>query len=192
MNSWLREHRPVPPGFPLSRRALIGAGLACSALTFGKPFLSAANESSRSISSPAAHLWWLPSATLLRPARPAAPSEAEAEELLAMQRERTAATAEVVKRWDRQPAILPWTDMALEMIKAAKPSPARVGRALALLHVAMADTMTAVADAQWVWHRPAPSVSIAGLTSLAGDDDAGWSYPSEHAAIAGAAAVVLS
>jgi membrane-associated phospholipid phosphatase len=124
--------------------------------------------------------------------RPGAPSETEVDELLAMQRERTTATNEVVKRWDRQPAVLPWTNMALDMIKAAKPSPPRVGRGLALLHVAMADTMAAVEDARRVWRRPAPSVSIAGLTNLTATVDAGSSFPSEHAAIAGAAAAVLS
>jgi membrane-associated phospholipid phosphatase len=114
---------------------------------------------------------------------------AEVDELLAMQAERTDARRAVITRWDARPPLAPWTDLMLELIKAAKPSPPRAARALALLHVAISDTVAAVADAQATFRRPHPSAAVDGLTSLT--KDAHWSFPSQHAAVAGAAALVL-
>ena len=136
--------------------------------------------------------WLLTSGSELRPAAPAAPTADEVAELLYLQERRTEATAEVVGRWGGGPAVLPWTALALDLIVKAKPSPPRAARALAHLQVAAADAVIAAWDAQDAYRRPAPLGAVPGLAPL-GDRSADRpSFPSEHAAVAGAAATVLA
>jgi membrane-associated phospholipid phosphatase len=168
---------------------LVGAGLAAPALLWLTPLANAAVWARQDSAHPGQHVWLLDSASDLRPASPPSISAAEADELLAMQNERTDAQREVIARWGGRPAPLPWTDLTLDLITAAKPSPPRAGRALALVHVAISDALAAVRDAKAASQRPAPVSSVPGLTSLATDGD--WSFPSTHAAVAGAAGAVL-
>jgi membrane-associated phospholipid phosphatase len=82
-------------------------------------------------------------------------------------------------------------EIALDLIKAGKPSAVRAGRALSLLHTAMYDATVTALHAQAEARRPAPPAVVDGLTPLV--PPSGWfSYPSEHAAVAGAAAAVLT
>ncbi|MDQ3226394.1 MAG: hypothetical protein M3Q50_07175, partial [Chloroflexota bacterium] len=39
--------------------------------------------------------------------------------------------------WDDPTIVLPWTNLALDLIKVHQPNPVRAGRGLALLHVAL-------------------------------------------------------
>jgi membrane-associated phospholipid phosphatase len=64
-------------------------------------------------------------------------------------------------------------------------------RALALLNVAIADAEVAAWDAKYYYNRPRPSQADRKLTTRIPTPDSP-SYPSEHAAAAGAAAAVLS
>jgi membrane-associated phospholipid phosphatase len=185
----LENTRTILEG-PHSRRTLIAAGLAVAACREALPRAADARVETPVIVALRQHTWLLPSASALRPDRPAAPSAAEAEELLAMQGERTAERLEAITRWGERPAVVPWSETALALIVPSKPPPPRAARGLALLHTAVSDASIAVADARAAYVRPAPSVAVPGLTAIS--DAAEVSFPSEHAAVAGAAAAVLS
>lgn len=75
-----------------------------------------------------------------------------------------------------------WTEMQLEMIATFRPSPPQVARSLALVHVAAYDAVLLAAAAQERYGRDGPP----------GASRAGPSYPSEDAAVAGAASAVLA
>ncbi|HEU5431516.1 MAG TPA: phosphatase PAP2 family protein, partial [Thermomicrobiales bacterium] len=136
--------------------------------------------------------WLLSSGDEVRPPAPASPSADELSETLALQAKRTAATAATVDKWAVDPAIVPWTNLALDLIQAHQPSPVRAARALALLHVALADTVVAVWDARAADLRPAPTTFDSAIVPLGPPVAPGATYPSEHAAIAAAAAPLLA
>ena len=189
MNTNLAHTIPPSTGIPLSRRAFVGGSLMSAAFLSRKARAGAINLAPRALSSPGRHVWLLASDSALRPAQPGKPSAGEADELLAMQAERTDASRAAIAHWGDRPAVLPWTELTLELIKAAKPTPPRAARALALVHVAISDAVAAVWDAKEAFPRPAPASAIDGFTSLATTD--GPSFPSEHAAVASATAAVL-
>ena len=112
--------------------------------------------------------------------------------MLRMQRQRTAATARTIEAWSDGSVFLPWTDLALDLIRIHQSNPVRAGRALALLHAALADVAIATVDAQTAINRPAPAVVIPELASLTFDLSGRSSFPSEHAAVAAAAGEVLA
>src|SRR3954453_4373696 len=66
------------------------------------------------------------------------------------------------------------------------------GRFMAHLHTAMSDAVIAAWDAQMAHARPSPGATSDKITPVAGVDPTRPSFPSEHAAVAGAAAVVLT
>ena len=80
----------------------------------------------------------------------------------------------------------------MELITTHRPSPVRAARALALLHVAVYDAVVAAVDAQAAVGRPAPAAVVPGLEPMGLAGFPGSSFPSEHAAVAGAAASVLA
>jgi membrane-associated phospholipid phosphatase len=183
-NAWVSVQRPI------SRRALVATTLAGVAL--GRVLSSAARARSvaGSIATLRAQTWLLQTPSDLRPTPPPEPAAAETEELLAMQAERSDERMAAIARWGERPTVFPWTEMALDLIVTAKPTPPRAARTLALLHAAVSDALIAVADARDAHARPAPSGAVPGLTAVSGS--ASSSFPSEHAAVAGAAAAVLS
>ncbi|MEA2526423.1 MAG: hypothetical protein QOF73_3650, partial [Thermomicrobiales bacterium] len=172
-----------------SRRALLGYGLAGAALAAVRPATARATMSSPSPEG--WRPWLLTSASELRPTAPAPPSADEIAEVLALQAKRTAATEDLVARWGARSAVLPWTELALELIAAHKPSPVRAGRALALLHTAVFDAVVATWDAKVAHRRAAPSTVDARIVPIGDATAGGSSFPSEHAAVAGTAATVL-
>jgi membrane-associated phospholipid phosphatase len=119
---------------------------------------------------------------------PVAPSPAEVAELLELAQQREAAAARLGARWGRSGAILPWTTLALDLIKTHKLNPVRASRALALLHVAAYDAVAAAWDAQETFRRPEPALVEPALAPAA---ERHSSFPSEHAAVAAAAELVL-
>ena len=184
--------------FNLSRRGVLKGALAVATARCVFPRGSRAaprpvwNGAPDALSVAGWRTWLLSSGDELRPAGPASPTADEVAELLSLQARRTGAMADVVARWGAGPAVLPWTALALDLIRATKPSPPRAARALAHLHVATYDAVVAAWDAQDAYRRPAPLGVVAGLTPL-GDIAADRpSYPSEQAAVAGAAATVLA
>jgi membrane-associated phospholipid phosphatase len=176
----------------LTRRAMLGGSLAVGAM----PVLDRWTADAAPVeptSSPAHWRPWLLSRSdELRPVAPAAPSPAELSELITLQRTRSAATSAAVARWDDPAVVLPWTQVALDLIRMHPPSPVRAARALALLHVAMADALVATWDAREAFPREAPAIMDTAVVPLGSTPASSWSFPSEHAAVAAAAGSVLA
>ena len=182
-----------------SRRLLVGSSLAGAALLplgSTRPAAAAASHPSRrqdAATSPAGWRTWILSAPdELRPPAPADPTEAEIAELLAFQDGRTDEVVAAVTRWASRPAVLVWTDLANAAYEELGLSPIRQYRANALLQTAMYDAVIAAYDAQDAYAtRPRPRSTPGSHRSRASPGIAP-SFPSEHAAVAGAAEAVLT
>jgi membrane-associated phospholipid phosphatase len=169
---------------------LLGYGLAGAALwTLGR---GATTIAAQPPPSSAPHLWLLASADELRPPPPAEPSPAELDELMRMQALRGAHTNNQIRRWGTGAGVLPWTAVALDLVKRTRRNPVRAGRALALFHAAMADAVVAAWDAKATYPRPRPAELEPGLLQQGVINRGLSTFPSEHAAVAGAAATVLT
>lgn len=146
--------------------------------------------------------WVLPSADAVRPSAPPAPGSteerAEIDEIVQRQASRTAATDSVIRVWSGDPGAV-WSRRTMERLDFYWPllpdvriaTPVRASRIMALLHVAMYDATIAAWDAKYVYRRPAPARTNGRVRALTLVDDTP-SYPSEHAAAAAAAAMILS
>ena len=132
--------------------------------------------------------WVLKSSSELRPAPPPDASATAAEvaklkELVASSDPKAQAS---VTYWDAGAPTYRWLELALDRYSKGPPSP-RVSRALAILNVAIYDAIAATWDAKYTYNRPRPS----GVATRIPVPDSP-SYPSEHAAAAGAASTVLA
>jgi len=132
--------------------------------------------------------WVLKSSSELRPAPPPDASATAAEvaklkELVASSDPKAQAS---VAYWDAGAPTYRWLELAFDQYSKGPPNP-RVSRGMALLNVAIYDAIAATWDAKYTYNRPRPS-GIA--TRIAVPDSP--SYPSEHAAAAGAASTVLA
>jgi membrane-associated phospholipid phosphatase len=85
----------------------------------------------------------------------------------------------------------PWTEILLKKIAQYDLSPVRAARAIALLHVAMSDATVASWDAKYADDLFTPAQGIVKFDPAITVQEIP-SYPSEHAAVAEAAATVLS
>ena len=123
------------------------------------------------------------------PATGSAAAAAEEQELRDLAARRTPEVADIVRRWDGrdEPISTPWMQMALDFVSAREKDPAASSRAYALVAVAAYDAMVATWKAKYAYNRAAPDV-VERLVDPGTDP----SYPSEHAAIAGAASRVLA
>ena len=137
--------------------------------------------------------WVIGSPAALRvpppPAEGSAEAKADEQAVRARRAERTPEVADIVRKWsgDTEPVSAPWVEMALEFVAAREKDPPNSSRAYALLSAAAYDAMVAAWHWKYEYDRDAPD---AGDTlSPSGPDP---SYPSEHAAIAGAASTVLA
>ncbi|MDF3043662.1 MAG: phosphoesterase PA-phosphatase related protein [Thermomicrobiales bacterium] len=149
---------------PVTRRAVLGSVLAAStALAFPAGVRFATAESNGS--SGLWRTWLLTTGDELRPAKPAPPTADELSELVALQGQRTASTLATTVFWNDPTVVLPWTNLALDLIRVHQPNPVRAARALALLHVAL---------------------------YLGDSVPAASSFPSDQAAVAAAASTVLA
>jgi membrane-associated phospholipid phosphatase len=184
--------RDLSASFPsLSRRALVGSSLAATALWHlgTSPVLGAQQEA---VSDPTTwRTWLLASVDELRPAAPADPTSSEMDELLDYQGRRMDETAAIVMKWGSRPAVIPWVEMGLDLAGEFGFSGPRTSRAQALLRTALYDTVLATLDAQGAYPREMPSVADPRLTPMEGVDTNASSFPSLHAAVAGAAGAVL-
>ncbi len=138
--------------------------------------------------------WLAPSVAALRPPiyPRGLPVGREIKELITLQRQRSDATNAIVQFWDAQGGVPAWNQILLEKVKQAKTDPVLTARALALFHTAMADATIAVWDAKFRYRRLAPMRQDRRIRSLSSVDRTLYSYPSEHAAVAAAAATVLN
>lgn len=130
--------------------------------------------------------------------KPAAPPKAdseqarqELEELKTWQAKRTDADKEAIKYWNEYAAPLRWSELTDELLIANNFVPPKAARALAVVHIAMYDAVVATWQAKAEYKRSAPKTREASLDPLLSDEGIP-SYPSEHAAVAGAAAAALT
>jgi membrane-associated phospholipid phosphatase len=174
---------------PVTRRAVLRSVIGAStALAFPTGVRYAVAESNGT--SGVWRTWLLTRGDEVRPAKPASPTPEELGELIELQGQRTAATLATIARWNDPTIVLPWTNLTLDLIRVHQPNPVRAARALALLHVALYDTLVATADARAAYPRPGPAMdsAIVPLGSLAPGSS---SFPADHAAVAAAATLVL-
>ena len=136
-------------------------------------------------------MWLLTSADELRPEAPGAPTEAERDEVVQMQANLSDEAAEAVKRWGTGSAIAPWSRLAGDLFDEFMVGGMPQTRFMAIYHTAMHDAAIAAWDAQLAYNRPGPAADER-VTPAAGVSPELPSFPSEHAAIAGAATVVLA
>jgi membrane-associated phospholipid phosphatase len=146
--------------------------------------------------------WVLPSGSAIRPPVPAADASTqttqEIEEIVRLQSARTSETDSLVRYWDVLPTTR-WHATTLDLLEfywALLPdvrhaTPVRSARILALVNVAMYDALVATWDAKYAYLRRAPSAADSRVRALV-DARGVPSYPSEHAAVAAAAAALLS
>lgn len=136
--------------------------------------------------------WYLTAPDELRPAAPGAPAQEEIDEVLQLQADRTAEDEAVVAKWGTGPAVIAWNSLAAELVDEFDLGPLPLNRFFAHLHTAIHDAVIAAWDAQLAHSRPGPGATSADITPLPGVDAAIPSFPSVHAAVAGAASVVLT
>jgi membrane-associated phospholipid phosphatase len=191
---------PVVMGSAVSRRQLLRASLAgASLLPLAIPLRAGAQSATPAAAttagpgSPATwRTWVLASPDELRPASPAAPTQAEIAELLDLQAKRDDETLDTIMRWIGRPSVLAWTDLANLAYPEFKLTAIRQYRANGLLQTAMYDAVIAAYDAQDAHNRPVPATVDSAITSVAGLAVDRPSFPSADAAVAGAAAAVLT
>lgn len=95
---------------------------------------------------------------------------------------------EQVERWDVEPAVAPWMELALDFIAHRAKDPVAASRSYALVSTAMYDAVVATWHYKHLYDRPGPDTAGEGPAAAEADP----SYPSGHAAIAGAASTVLA
>jgi membrane-associated phospholipid phosphatase len=138
-------------------------------------------------SASAARPWYLSAPDQFRlpppPAAGSATTRAEVRELMRLRRAPSRAAERAIATWSAQPAVVPWTRLALDLIVKYRPRPAPAARALALLATGMQDALVAAHDSQLAYEgRSRPAPVGAGERS---------SYAPAGAAIAGAAETIL-
>lgn len=124
------------------------------------------------------------------PAPPAADSDqAEADEKAVKDAadKRTSGTQAVVDKWSGPLPTKPWTEVMFRAIEKSSKNPPLSTRNAALIHVAMSDAVVAAYHFKYQYSVKAPT-GVDTLVPASPDP----SYPSEHAAIAGAASRVLA
>lgn len=116
-----------------------------------------------------------------------AKAKADLAEVKRLAATRSPEAQEAVKRWSGPVPTQPWTNAAFDFVSKQAKNPPLSTRNYALLHVAMYDAT--VSAYHWKYqYRVDPPKDVETLTA-AGPDP---SYPSEHAAMAGAASRVLA
>jgi membrane-associated phospholipid phosphatase len=173
----------------VTRRSLLGYGVASALWWSLRPV--AVNAEPAMAASSGWRPWLLTSGDELRPAKPAPPTPDELTELVELQGQRTAGTLATIAQWGDPTVVLPWTNLALDLIRVHTPNPVRAARALALLHVALSDTLVATEDARAAYPRPAPAADKA-IVPLGSAGHEGSSFPSDQAAVAAAASTVFT
>src|SRR5213594_336468 len=115
-------------------------------------------------------------------------TRAELQELLQLQSQRSDAVRALVQFWDAQGGLPVWSQLLLNQIQQTNTNPVLASRALALFHAAIADAVICTWHAKFAYHRRQPTTFERRLTSLVEVDQRLPAYPSEHAAVAAAAA----
>jgi membrane-associated phospholipid phosphatase len=128
------------------------------------------------------------------PAPPADNSDqtkAELDQLRQLQALRSLILSRVIDFWNAGPATQRWTDTTFTLMRQGALNPVRQLRVLAYVRAAMYDAVVAAYHAKYAYNRKAPS-QLASDLKIAVATVEEPSYPSEHAAVAGAAAGMLA
>jgi hypothetical protein len=134
--------------------------------------------------------WVVKPADVPVPAPPAANTAAAKAELAEVKRltnERPPEVVDSINKFGGRFPTKPWTDTMIDIVKSGPKDPPLSSRNYALLSVAMYDAVLAAYHWKYEFNSAAPK----GVTTV-DPPSADPSYPSEHAAIAGAASRVLA
>ena len=144
--------------------------------------------------------WVLASGTELQvPAPPAETSDqtkTELAELRQLRQERSPITNTAIQYYNAVPATQRWHDLTFALARAEKQSPNRQARLAGILHTALHDAVIATWAAKYQFNRTPPNqlapdvTPVALITGVVAAPEP--SYPSEHAALAGAAVGILT
>lgn len=181
----------------ISRRTILAGSLAGAAMAAVMPVartraLAGTPMPVASEPSSAIHTWILTSPDEFRPGAPANPNPDDLAELVQLQATRDDANVALIKQWNSRPAVLPWTELANAALSEFALPAIRQYRANGLLQTAMADAVVAAFDAQQAYEIPLPATLDATIEPFAGIAPGDFAYPSAEAAVAGAAAAVLT
>ena len=121
------------------------------------------------------------------PAKDSAKAKADEKAVKEAAGARTSETQATVDRWSGPLPTKPWTEAMFRAIEKSSKNPPLSSRNGALIHVAMYDAVVASYHWKYQYNVTAPE----GVSTLV-PSSADPSYPSEHAAIAGAAAKVIA
>src|SRR5262245_19549562 len=116
--------------------------------------------------------------------------EVEIKDLITRANRRDTAALDAIGYWDSGPPGYRWNEFAIDQLVRNSVSGPRSARILSLLNVATYDATIAAWDSKYVYNRQRPSEvnsHIAPAITVPNSP----SYPSEHAAVASAAAAVL-
>lgn len=134
--------------------------------------------------------WVVKPADVSVPAPPGAntaAAKADLAEVKRLAKDRSQETVDTINKFSGPLPTKPWTDLIIDIVKTGPKDPPLSSRNYALLQVAMYDAVLASYHWKYQFNSPAPK-GVSTVVAPSADP----SYPSEHAAIAGAAARVLA
>lgn len=177
----------------MGRRRLLtlSAGVGATALFAGLSPDLMTGASAQTQGEPG-HTWLLDSPDALRPDPPGPRTSDELDELLGFQADRTDEMVEIVNKWAGRQAVLPWLEISMPLTGQTFPPGLFQDRAQSLIRTAMSDAVIAALDAQEAYGRPAPAEADETVDPIESTYQTPWSYPSVHAAVAGAASAVMA
>lgn len=117
-------------------------------------------------------------------------TRSELDELGSLQHQRTPEIQAKIDFWNAAPAFKPWIEKHLDLIRTRGVNTPRAHRELALVNAAIYDAVVAAWFWKYVYHRARPDRLDHSLSPSV-EPPNHPTYPSEHAAIAGAAARML-
>src|SRR5262245_47696633 len=137
--------------------------------------------------------WVLSSGSQLRlpPPPDQAATEAELHQLRALAGQRDAAALDRIGFWDSGAPGYRWNGILADELSKHNLAGATTSRHVALMQVAIYDATIAAWDSKYTYRRPRPSTIDSTLVAAIATPRSP-SYPSEHAAVAGAASRVLA
>lgn len=190
-NSFGTQRRMYRSRFLVSVIAILIAALISAIF---EPSLAIA--SSRGQIEPRAGTWstWvLKNGSQFRPSSPPdkQATKAEIQELRTLAKKRDQAALDRITYWNTGGPAYRWNEIALREAVDANNGSLFGGRALALVHAAIYDATIATWDAKYTYKRLRPNQIDRKLTTVISNPRSP-SYPSEHAAAAGAASEVLA
>lgn len=139
------------------------------------------------------HTWLMESGSQLRPQEPPGKQETKAEilKLIELAGQRDSATLDKIAYWNTGAPVYRWNELTMNEAIQHGMNVFTAGRALALLHAAINDATVATWDAKYAYNRMRPGEFSKSVKPVI-ETPRSPSYPSEHAAAAGAASEVMA